>query len=284
MEKEKNIQRIFQEKFEDFAPEPKKDIWGAIEKELDPPKRKLWVPYLSLAASIAVLIASYFIIFQTEEGDPVQTSEWTIETAPAQETPELEEPNFTEKRSAEEESTPESDAKTPEKTEKAVPQMDRNIRPLFSSKSSNKSKNITPSPTQPIEEDIIPETLDPQRSLADANEEAPDHSVSPGLQAIDTEENLLIDLPKASLPEKAPQKTMASSVQSSKSTEKRTIPELSFENAVSIVSDGMNQFVNSPIVIEKEVQGNEVVRTFRVQIGTLSITRKNRKRIKNKKS
>ena len=40
MSDRKNIDRLFQEKFKDFDPEPGNDVWGKIEGRLDSQGRK----------------------------------------------------------------------------------------------------------------------------------------------------------------------------------------------------------------------------------------------------
>ncbi|MBD1392587.1 BatA domain-containing protein [Mucilaginibacter glaciei] len=61
---DKEIDQLFRSEFEDFETEPSTKVWGNVTRELDTVKRRnTWLPYLSMAASILLVVALgwYFI-------------------------------------------------------------------------------------------------------------------------------------------------------------------------------------------------------------------------------
>lgn len=73
MKEKKNIDRIFQEKFKDFEQEPDEKLWGNIASKLDnktmkdSPVMPLWLKLGSVAAVLALVVASLLFI---EQNDP----------------------------------------------------------------------------------------------------------------------------------------------------------------------------------------------------------------------
>jgi hypothetical protein len=72
MEENKNIERLFQEKFKNFEAVPPLDSWNAIEKRLQQKKKKkrvipFWLQYGSIAAGFTVAL---FIYWNTKSTNP----------------------------------------------------------------------------------------------------------------------------------------------------------------------------------------------------------------------
>jgi len=66
MKERKNIDRLYQEKFRDFAPEPKPELWDNIAEKLQEKDRKkpfiipLWLKVGGVAAVLALMLGGYF--------------------------------------------------------------------------------------------------------------------------------------------------------------------------------------------------------------------------------
>lgn len=72
MKENKNIERLFQEKFKDFEVQPPQDAWAAIEKRLNEKKKKRRViPIWFKASGIAASLVLGFFLFNT-----IQNSLW----------------------------------------------------------------------------------------------------------------------------------------------------------------------------------------------------------------
>ncbi|KQC32296.1 hypothetical protein AAU57_02360 [Nonlabens sp. YIK11] len=90
MEEEKNIDRLFQEKFQDFKPAAPAGSWDAIESKLDQAKKRpavlpLWWKLAGVAAVLAVLISVF--VWNPDDVTPVENM--VVEEAPSSEETEL---------------------------------------------------------------------------------------------------------------------------------------------------------------------------------------------------
>jgi hypothetical protein len=65
---DKEMDELFRSKLEGFEMEPSDKVWPGIAGELDPPKRKIaLMPFLSVAASIIVLVAAGLLFIPKKE-------------------------------------------------------------------------------------------------------------------------------------------------------------------------------------------------------------------------
>ncbi|PZD77418.1 hypothetical protein [Mesonia sp. K7] len=75
MKEEKNIDRLFQEKFKDFEMTPSGKVWKNIEAELNQKKKRRVIPFWYKIAGVAALIALLFIagniLFSSKEAQVV---------------------------------------------------------------------------------------------------------------------------------------------------------------------------------------------------------------------
>jgi hypothetical protein len=55
-----DIKNILQQKFEDFEPQPTKDLWAGIEAEIQPKRRVAAIWWYAAAAAVAIMIAVTF--------------------------------------------------------------------------------------------------------------------------------------------------------------------------------------------------------------------------------
>ena len=66
MKERKNIDRLYQEKFRDFAPEPSPELWNNIAGKLKEKDRKkpfiipVWIKLGGVAAVLALVLGGYF--------------------------------------------------------------------------------------------------------------------------------------------------------------------------------------------------------------------------------
>lgn len=83
MKERKNIDRLFQEKFRDFSPEPREEVWQNIAEKLEEKEDKkgflipLWAKVGGIAALLALVLSGYFftqnnipqtqVVFEIEE-------------------------------------------------------------------------------------------------------------------------------------------------------------------------------------------------------------------------
>lgn len=65
---DKEMDELFRSKLEGFEMEPSANVWPGIAAELDPPKRKIaLMPFLSVAASIIVLVGAGLLFIPKKE-------------------------------------------------------------------------------------------------------------------------------------------------------------------------------------------------------------------------
>ncbi len=63
----KELDNLFKNKLEEFNQTPTQDLWGQIDKQLEPKQKKPMVWFLSIAASIVLLIAVGISIYISED-------------------------------------------------------------------------------------------------------------------------------------------------------------------------------------------------------------------------
>ncbi|NER13198.1 outer membrane beta-barrel protein [Leptobacterium flavescens] len=86
MSDRKNIDRLFQEKFKDFDPEPGNDVWGKIEGRLDSQGRKtrkvipIWWKLGGIAAALALIFTIGYNSLNNSDKLPVQENQEVTDT------------------------------------------------------------------------------------------------------------------------------------------------------------------------------------------------------------
>lgn len=79
MKENKDIDRLFQEKFKDFEASPSPELWGKIKEELQPKKRRVfllpvWYKLGGVAALIALILGLSGVFTPTESKLPIENS------------------------------------------------------------------------------------------------------------------------------------------------------------------------------------------------------------------
>ncbi|MEO1052448.1 MAG: hypothetical protein AAFX87_17585 [Bacteroidota bacterium] len=84
----KDIDNLFRDKLEDFGKSPSSAAWSKLEGKLPGKRKKAIWPFLSIAASIAILLCSVAIVYwpqQENEGQEIETIAYTDDQPAKQE-------------------------------------------------------------------------------------------------------------------------------------------------------------------------------------------------------
>jgi hypothetical protein len=73
MMEQKNIDRLFQEKFKDFEVNPPEEIWNAIEAELNKKEKKRIIPLWWKFSGVAALLVVGTLLYSTFSAEKLNT-------------------------------------------------------------------------------------------------------------------------------------------------------------------------------------------------------------------
>lgn len=80
MSERKNIDRLFQEKFKEFEPNPSEDVWTAIEARLNEKKKRRIIPFWWKLSGVAALLIISFLISKSINTREIKTENSVVTT------------------------------------------------------------------------------------------------------------------------------------------------------------------------------------------------------------
>ena len=278
MDENKDIRGLLQTEFEHFEADPGVDLWPAIEAELRPRKKKIavWWSYTIAAASIVILFGSLF---------------WLLNQDPEEQL--NEEPRIAEIDSVWKEKLPEEHFQTDEQTMTAENKeddqeeiIDENIKtPVLASGSNNKKlkKNFADRAVDMPEDNqqkVRKALKDSEMNISQIAMQTMGPGLSPmteGMERLDAPE---IPKKKKVKPDNFDQndiKRLNTDRQFASNKTSIDLNNLTAENAVSFVSNGLSKLKNSPVDFYEERGPDGELKVYQLDFLNLKITKKTRK-------
>lgn len=285
LEDMKETREWLQREFEHFEAEPPADLWPDIEARMEQEKkgRMKWIPYLSIAASILILLGLFGSLQMFERNSDSFIVKKTELEKPFNQTinPQMEENEITVAQN-EDVLKKQNESEILEKEERDENRTSPKVNILTKPNLMAQVVNEPMGETQGNEsESMIPENMLSQDDVT----ESILVNIEPSLKQIDI--NPSEELYDNFVPTKAVQitKRKPTNIKRIGSTNKLDLNDLTLENAVTFAANGLNRIVNSPLEIQHKKTEEESVKTYSFRLKNFSITRKQHvKTIKTDKS
>ncbi len=269
------LKGFLEEQFKDFEDRPDRDVWDAIETELaeSPDKRKAWMPYLMIAASVALLL-SMILLLRAPQGDKtlVQDKPAPISTPDSSVRPQV--------------------AQQPT-DEQAIDSFQAPIQPLKGAPRRSISEQASPDPAANQGQ---PEALEPANRVLEEKDDyeymaevtpveaTPQTNQIENIDPQEAENNIQGSSPLSGLPIEPGIPIQNNTSRTQRISGKRNsldLNELTLSDAVQFASNELEKFASSPIKVHQEDKGGGEVKTYQFSFLDLKITTKShRKRSK----
>lgn len=263
---QEDIQGLLQEQFEGFEDRPDRDVWAAIEAEMatTPAKRKAWLPYLMVAASVALLLCMLLLLQRPPSSDVL------VEQQPAAPTEQMS-PAAGPPAKPQESPTAEAiDVPTTEESPAEAPQVYQvaKVSPLQPPSQEPKSQTVD----QPEDEYEFFAEVTPI-----SEQETP--NIKP-LSADQLQSNLQGEKPLSGAPIEAGVPIQAGPNRVRRIGQRNTLDmnELTLSDAVQFASNELEKLAASPIKVHQEQKGNGEVKTYQFSFLDLRITTKSHRK------
>ena len=252
MEENRDIRGLLQEQFANFEAEPGVDLWAGIEAELHtaPPPKRLWIPWVSIAASIALIVGLFWILIPKQSGTDGETIAATPSIAVPIESAQEQSANL----QGEKEIEPLAET-NPQEVEATISV----IHQAVEASSSIANNVVLPSVEAPV---VDPSNEDaPRRRLTPINPLAQAPWKNPEIQKVDVDAmpNVLV----ANQPRSA---NNESSTSREVIRKKNNIDfnDLTLGQAIAFASNEISKLRNSPVEVRHEAGPNEQVSQYEV--------------------
>ncbi|TAE55168.1 MAG: hypothetical protein EAZ89_05915 [Bacteroidetes bacterium] len=263
MEQEKDIRGKLTERFESYEPDPRVDLWPQIESRLHPggSRRRAWVIWLSVAASVVILVAALITLSINPAGEqePALAGSGTPASpgnsvgSPTAPNPKTQEPT--------------------ERTQALSADINAPARKLFDSsvKTGNPSRPAASNSPGKLPPGMMPIT---GLEMPFTQQEMQQMKLD---KAANTRPLVKPALPQTPVAAPLPQEMAAAEpIQTKNSLD---LSELTLKDAVSFAAEEVNKWAKSPLDIFHERKGNEEDHTYQFELFNFRITRKTYKPI-----
>lgn len=275
------MSELLKNKFMDFEPEPERDVWASIEKELRPVSRKGFIPVwrkLAVAASLLILFGSgiFYITNRTENPDTQIVAIENIIPEVKTTTPQL----------PEETAMTASEGPANAQTTPIVP-VSRSAAQKSKSGTHQKTSTYIVQVTetykdnqpQPVATEITQQKV--TTPVAIVSENNPQENKSVQTEEEPETEWIVYEIPvrkkKAAQPvAPAPKNAVKESRNSGNSL---NLNNLEFDNVASFATQQLNKVINMPFNVKEEYKSNHKNVTYQLNLKNVKVVQKKQKPI-----
>lgn len=279
----------FKQEFEHFEAAPREDLWIAIDAQLrdSKRKRKAWIPYVSLAASILILLGVLWVFtpLGSSTESPMASSEQGVRAGSSAQPRGTEAPRTAPGSGSAEDGTASERAQRPTTTESNPRREPGRAAALEALAARDQAPDAPPSLA-------LAESRNEGAAELPPDSMGPRHR-SPRLREIQAPPSAVALASHALKPEAEPAPTTKVAaffrprVRRVGQTKRLDLTELSLSSAVSFAANGLNFLTDAPIEVEQktEEEADEVSKTYIIRLKNFSIVKKHHQKVvKNQES